>query len=229
MPSSEESLQYAQAVLEEFFPTRATAMVRVLRQRNERFATIEPWREDQVAGFIALINLAGMDLRRGYADKHLPLLGWATMSLLELSIWINYCEASDENARQFAEFADSDIKAFERGEENTATVPDAKANGLMSYATTTGVTDLAGDAGRVTEAAEKIGKGDYLKARKMLYSKFAHPTALAVKSAVSPEIEQRYRNMLFIDGAELAFQCLNAIRTYILNIFPGGIKMWPLE
>jgi hypothetical protein len=228
MPSLEESITYAQAVLEEFFPTRAKAMIRVLRQRNERFTTIEPWREDQVAGFIELVNFAGMDLKRGFNEQHLSLLGWATRNLLELSIWIAYCDASDENAKRFLEYADVDIKSWEGSSQKQAAIPDsAKVNGLASAAGTNGL-EMTGDTPRVVEAAEAIGKGDYFKTRLLLYSKFAHPTAWVIKNASSLDA-MPLREMMFIDGAELAFACLNSIRTYILRIFPDGIKMWPLE
>jgi hypothetical protein len=84
------------------------------------------------------------------------------------------------------------------------------------------VTGLNDDFKRVSEAAVEVGQGKNFSSLNKLFSKFAHPTALALNSVAVEGIEadDPLRDMFFIDGVDAAVRPLTMIRSFILQRFP---------
>lgn len=129
----------------------------------------------------------------------LPIVAWHARNLLELSIWTEYCIQSQENAVRFAVDAmrdlDDIIKRLPQDEIDAR--PETK-RWIENFESVR--TGLAGDIGSedlskpytsVRTAAAAIGKLIDYEAGMKVYSKWAHPTALAVMTGPPPGDAQK--------------------------------------
>jgi len=225
---SEQSI-IAINVLHEFFPERAQAVLEVLKRENSEAHKIEEWREVQLAKFIWTLILAASDLERAYKEKQTSTLAWLTRNLLELSVWIQFCNMSPEHAKRFRDDAVRDLYGFSQAvqslelSETGAEDFELKRSQqhLSTFAQSWGIHTLGDDYQKVSGAAEEVGRGEIFRGLNKMLSKYAHPTAWAVHSLFSVEADAELRDLFLMDGVEMATDSLTAIRNFILKSYPS--------
>jgi len=95
--------------LHEFFPERAQGLAHFL---DERMARRPDWKNGgsgSSGNFIQTLILSAADLKRAFVEKRITTLAWTTRNLLELSIWIDYCNLSEVHAKRFRDDAARDL------------------------------------------------------------------------------------------------------------------------
>src|ERR1700694_5581974 len=98
-----DAVKRSLAHLHQLFPKRALGLIHALRLTNKQYKNFPDWREEQIAKLGLMIVETAMDLGRAYFEKRITTLAWATRNLLELSIWIDYCNLSDQHAKKFSD------------------------------------------------------------------------------------------------------------------------------
>jgi hypothetical protein len=217
--------------LQKFFPKGAYQISEYLRKANSEQKVLKLWREAQLVKFIASLILNTDELRRGFAEKRITKIAWAARNLLELSIWIDYCNLSEAHAKRFRDDSARDVIGFSKAMQSIHVegygkrdkeLDDAMQAAVRLAEKALDVTGLDDDFKRVSEAANELGCGRIFSSLNKLFSKFAHPTALALNSATAKGIEADdvLREMFFIDGVDAAIRPLTMIRLFILHHFP---------
>ncbi len=130
-------------------------------------------------------------LKRAYQEEarnSAVLLAWRARNLLELSIWCLYCAKSKENARRFYEDAGRDalgiFNAFTEWGTKKGNDPEwidhitGGKQDLSQRAAADGIDSLDGPYKRVRDAAKECGLGDHFSIGYVMFSTFAHPTAM---------------------------------------------------
>lgn len=200
-------------------PSKAAWLEGQIRQMNVDRLHAEKWREEQLLGFIEVLKISAHDLKRAYEEKKIATLAWIARNLLELSVWIEYCEKSTINAKQFDGDATRDAYGWaetinklykEKSGKDNASLR-ASIDNLSAFAQAKGIPALDDDYKRVSDAATEIGLSKRFVNLNKLYSKFAHPTAWLVHTVRSVERDADMRQMFFTDGAVLITRNLQII------------------
>jgi hypothetical protein len=215
--------------LQEFFPERAKKLATYLELKNSAENKIEKWRENQLVKFIRSFALNADELERAFRQERITTLAWAVRNILELSVWVDYCNIDIAHATRFREDSARDLlgltKAIEALHfEKYGTVHAGlrtAQNDLESFATSVfGMGTLGDDFERVVKAADELGWRKRFLAMNKILSKYAHPTAWAVNAADSIEADAGFREMFLLDGIEMASASLTNIRRFILLSYP---------
>jgi hypothetical protein len=156
------------ADLHQLFPERALGLIHALRSKNKQHKKFTQWREDQIAKLGLMVVEAAMDLERAYFEKRITTLGWATRNLLELSIWIDYCNLSDGHAKKFSDDRMRDLYGLSEAAQRTfeiesgvkSTEMDRALDNLTHFAESAGIQTLGDDFKRVSDAARELGHID---------------------------------------------------------------------
>ena len=144
--------------LRKFFPERAYHLSEYLRKANAEKNILEDWREAQIVKFIASLILNTDELVGGFVQERISRLAWAARNLLELSVWIEYCNLSVGHAKQFRDDSARDLIGFSKAIQSIHTdfhgAPaqdlDSAMNRLIVFAENTfNVSDLNDDFKRV--------------------------------------------------------------------------------
>lgn len=162
-------------------------------------------------------------------DNNMQYATFATRNLLEISIWTEYCSQSKENALRFFQDAVRDINGLALASEQLFTLTmdkpplpgtlfkDAKER-LKNLGRSIGVDELDHRYLHVSAAAHSIsdetGKG-FIKLNGIL-SKWAHPTALVVRSNVLSDHAKDFAEIY----AALGFEFVMSILSDIVNTYP---------
>ena len=187
-------------------------LIAAMRVENKKSKKFPKWREGQIATLGLKLTQSAMDLDRAYMEERMTTLAWAARNLLEISIWIDYCNLSEERAKRFYDDAMRDLyglsQAVQRVVEVKAGTKDKgledKISEFAKFAQSTGIQELGDDFKPVSDAARELGRLDEFRGLNKLLSKFAHPTAWAIHIADTGGVEDGYRTMILKDGAELA-------------------------
>ena len=214
--------------LHAFFPQRAQAVVAILKRENGKANRIEIWREDQLTKFVATLILTASELERAHNERRISTIAWLTRNLLELSIWIEFCNETTEQAQRFNADATRDLYGISKAVQTLVVLDkgleDVELRGsqqrLSAFGQSLGIDQLSDDFKRVSDAAEVLGRRKVFLGLNKVLSKFAHPTAWAVNSVLSLEADTGLRNMFFSDGVAMAIDSLNSIRNFILKSYP---------
>lgn len=200
-------------------PTKAAWLEGQIRQMNADRSHAEKWREEQLLDFIEVLRISAHDLKRAYEEKKIATIAWIARNLLELSVWIEYCEKSDVNAKQFDDDATRDAYGWaeainklykEKSGKDNASLR-ATIDNLSTFAQAKGIPALDDDYKRVSDAATEIGLGKRFVNFNKLYSKFAHPTAWLVHTVRAIERDADMREMFLTDGTALITRNLQII------------------
>ena len=221
----------ALADLRELFPERALLLVQSLHASNQKEKKFPEWREDQIGRFGSLVSDTAADLVRAYLDQRIMPLAWATRNLLELSIWIVYCNLSDVHAKGFWDVAVRDVYGLSDAVRRSVELESREAGDLVktalgelsTFAQTVGIKSLRDDFKRVSDAADELGeREEFLSTNKML-SKWAHPTAWVARAS-KPAADEGCMTMVLQDGVELAMNSIITIRQVIREHYPDIAK-----
>jgi hypothetical protein len=214
--------------LHQLFPERSVMLVSALRERNKKDKKLPEWRSEQIAKLAVMVIQSAMDLEPAYVSGRISALAWATRNLLELSIWIDYCNLSDQHAKRFSDDSLRDLYGLSKAVQQTYEVESgAKSNdldralgNLSQFALTWGIPTLEDDFKRVSDAAKELGRFPKFQAANKLLSKFAHPTAWSVHVADNPGPEAGYLTMILQDGVFLALNAIITTRKIIRTYYP---------
>lgn len=225
-----EAIQSAIARLREY-PGRARELMVELRAQNDKGKKIEPWKEDQLNKFVKVLIANVAELERAFSENNVSKTAWVARNVLELSIWVQYCNLSDEHGKRFrvdgARDAVGFMNAFKEihvaalGSE-VATIDAAEADLERTVKNEFGVQSLGSAYEEVRKAAEEVGEKRFKYLNK-LCSKFAHPTAWVVGSVDWPEFDG-FAMMFLIEGTMLANEALENIRKFVLKRYPSKVQ-----
>jgi hypothetical protein len=102
------------------------------------------------------------ELLQGFNQKRIWKLAWAARNLLELAIWVEYCNASPANAKQFRDDSARDLLGTGRSIQKHVELATGKTSAELHRALSElvkmaedqfGVSDLKDDYTRVVEAS----------------------------------------------------------------------------
>jgi uncharacterized protein YaaR (DUF327 family) len=91
------------------FPGTSKEFTTFLKQQNKRSNKLPNWHVIQIENFVNALNRTAFELERARQEGRLATLAWLARNFLELSIWIEYCCASGENAKRFNQDTTRDI------------------------------------------------------------------------------------------------------------------------
>jgi hypothetical protein len=231
-PNISRSDGKALADLHQLIPERALMLVEALRVSNEKFKKFSEWREAQIRKFGIMAVETAMELERAYFERRITTVAWTTRNLLELSIWIDYCNISDEHAKRFWDDRLRDLYGMSGAVQGIVevkagakdrTLDEALAN-LAQFAQSQGIQELEDDFKPVSEAARELGRWPEFRSANKLLSKLAHPTAWAVHIVASPAAEVGYTSMILQDGVAFALNAIITIRKTIRTKYPEIAK-----
>src|SRR5258708_1080811 len=226
------------AILHEFFPIRARYLGRHLIESNKTVKVLEEWREQQLFKFIGLLSQNAEDLEQGYVENRITKVAWAARNLLELSIWIGYCNLSDAHARRFRDDSARDLlgvtkavqSLYTQGQGSPDPGLDRTKQELATFAQNVfGGNSLDDDFKRARDAAQELGRQARFLDLNKLFSKFAHPTSIALNSVVAVEADAGIRLMFLNDGVKLATDSLTTTKDEIVRHFPLPTAAAPSE
>ncbi len=214
--------------LHEFFPERAQGLAHFLERENGKTPRLEEWRERQLGNFIQTLILSAADLKRAFVEKRITTLAWTTRNLLELSIWIDYCNLSEVHAKRFRDDAARDLYGLSHAvqslevDDKGIEDPQLKQSqqNLVTFAQSWGINALEDDFTKVAAAAKELGRDRRFLSLNKLLSKLAHPTAWAVNSVRSIDADEDFRGIFLSDGVEMATDSLTSIRAFVIAVLP---------
>lgn len=184
------------------------------------------WQELQLLGFIRYVGLYASDLKRGYSSSRLDSLAQALRNLAELDVWVEFCLASEENAKQFfADMVRDTREVIEVHNKLHLHVHKVKYEGfddlfktLTDSSSKLQVTNLKEKFTPVSEAAKDIGRDLKYASLYKVASKYAHPTALLLTGKSDDQV---LMDRFYEAGSRLAYFCAINIQKTILKKYPN--------
>ena len=218
--------------LDELFPEPAVQLVEFLGKANRKHKRMEPWREKQLVDFIVILGVCSGEFRNAYGRKSMGTFAWAARSILELSVWIDYCNLSNEHAKRFYhdELRDAyqltkALESFALVQGQRSTVYKETMDALVLHAQKLGMSDPYDDFKRVSDASAEVGRKDEYAAMNKMLSKFAHPTAYAVSTIIRNDSgDTVLYDCILHDGIRLVRSSYQKIKDVTLSRFPEGIS-----
>jgi hypothetical protein len=206
-------------------PGRAKTLLDFLGRAIARENRFTFWRRHQLSRFITFVSLYAGDLNETYRSQRIDSMAMAMRNLMELSVWVRFCELSEENGKRFFDDGYRDLRdmltALQKVYRHVNKQPEARIDGLLDDMKTKApqfeVLDYDAAYLRVNEAAEKIGKQEMHSGFYKIASKFAHPTALLL--TVQEDAVGGMTDSMVEIGAKLADRCLTELDTYIRTIY----------
>jgi hypothetical protein len=128
------------------------------------------------------VDLNMYELKCALGARPIGTIAWNARNLLELAIWSEYSALSQANAKEFlldAARDAADILDIPDGLLSHGSGLRTARQGLLDKAKEDGF-DIEEDFTRVATAAKRLGRGVFFKHLNKIFSKFAHPTAIAV-------------------------------------------------
>jgi hypothetical protein len=160
----------------------------------------------QIKDFVAFNR---SELQSAYSQRPLGSVAWLARNLLELAIWSEHCAASKENAKEFlldAARDACDVLKIPDGPWLHSSLEPTRQD-LLENAVADGF-NIEQENTRALHAAQKLGRGEVFRHLNKAFSKYAHPTALAIFSA-DTDGEKALREKFFELGINLADSALH--------------------
>jgi hypothetical protein len=217
------------ALLGQFFPVRSDFLAGFLIEANNNEGTMDAWREQQLFNFIELLAQNAEDLVQGYRAQRISKVAWAARNILEIAVWVDYCNVSDAHAKSFRDNSARNllgrtkaVKMTEAQSQGTEDVERAEQQRKLDnfVETAYGVTQLDDDFTPVSEAAKELGMQSEFLALNKMYSKYARPTPISLKPVADAEADAGFRSMFLRDAVGRAADALTTIREAIAKNFP---------
>jgi hypothetical protein len=210
--------------LREVFPVRSAALNLAI-QESETAHKIPTWRAMQLVRFSGVIEHFAEDLQPAYDKQRVMTVSWIARSLLEIFVWVRWCNASEVNAEQFDKDQARDFYGYCEALHglNIGAKPELKQStdkllkGYSNHVRSQGLPDVKNDFKRVHRAAEELGEGTLFLSLNRILSKLAHPTALAMDVSLREVGMKDFRDIFFMDAVEYAIDSIQALEDF--NIF----------
>ncbi|HMD10136.1 MAG TPA: hypothetical protein VKH63_21560 [Candidatus Acidoferrum sp.] len=187
-----------QNVLSDAFPATSLALVRFLKQKNRRSQRIPWWRVRQVQNFVIALNATAFELERARREERTATLAWLGRNFLELSIWTEYCCASEQNAKRFKEDTSRDVFGIIAAIKGAVTEPELhkSADELLQRLErifNTPSFKIRDEFKRVGKAATELGREREFFSKNKLFSKMTHPTAFILNNRMTKRLRNDFR------------------------------------
>jgi hypothetical protein len=211
--------------LNDAFPEMSLALIRVLKRKNRRSRRIPRWRVRQVQNFVIALNATAFELERARREGRTATLAWSVRNFLELSIWTEYCCASEKNSKRFKEDTSRDLFGMIAAAKGAVTTPEMQqtADGILQRLErifNTQSFKISDEFKRVGKAATELGREREFFSRNKLYSKMVHPTAFIVNNKMPKRFAKRFQAAIFIDGVGLALTSMVTMIDFFMTQFP---------
>jgi hypothetical protein len=173
-----------------------------------------------------LLELSYVNHHEAFLISRPSVMAWRARNLLELSVWIEYCLKSRENARRF--YDDKMRDAFEwvsvmhslaelfPALPAAAQIKQVKAR-METSAINSGV-DIDDSYMRVNDAARELGILQPWGKMNKLLSKFAHPTAFTVLTLTQGEAESNMSDFFLMVGCLSFSGSIEEFDTYFKTV-----------
>lgn len=204
-------------MLEKRIPTELNKIKLALVDIDKRKA-YEPWRLALTGDLVDAIERNSEQLLETMDEERLPAAAWVARNLLELLVWVKYCQVSRENAWRFHEDALRDAKGLvdahakscgAMGIENETSAAIAAERLQQVASEKLGLEEIDSDFLAVSKAAKAPGVdlGDGFGPFHRSLSKFAHPTAGLVHGIThEPEACRQLQAVFTTQGVYFAAQ-----------------------
>src|SRR5467141_2484603 len=183
--------------LSDAFPGMSLALVRFLKRKNRRSQRIPRWRVTQVQNFVIALNATAFELERARRESRTATLAWSARNFLELSIWIEYCCASEENAKRFRQDTSRDLFGMIAAAKGADIKPELQkeVDNLLQRLErifNTQSFKVTDEFKRVSKAATEVSREREFLSQNKFFSKMAHPTAFIVNSKMTKRFSRRF-------------------------------------
>lgn len=222
-----EKSESALGALRNYYPDRAVRLAETVKKLNVENKTLATWREEQLIKFIEVLKCNAEELERSFAEKKAATMAWVTRNILELDVWIDYCNLSDAHAKRFKEDSMRDILGFfdaihsmvkeESGKEHPAV---KNALQLVENAMQKHFGIVDDKYLRIDHAAELLGQKKRFTYMNKMFSKFAHPTAWVVDTGDWLTGQEETCEGFLVIAVLMACGALTKIHDHILQRFP---------
>jgi len=218
----------------EEYPELLRTFLADLRSKNEKGKKIEPWKEDQLNRFGQVLADNARELKRAFTEGNISKTAWVARNFLELSVWVRYCNLSDENGKNFRLDGARDLIGlfeafktlyFEQIKNDLDGMQQATQEMEAIAQNEFGASSLGKKYLRVDKAAGMVGETKFESFNK-LFSKYAHPTAWVVASVHYEEYTQ-FAAMFLLEGTFQANKALEAMRNFVLSFYPAAQTQVP--
>lgn len=191
-------------------------------QKEKRFPE---WKERQLRAFLRYLGLYARDLRERYHANRIDTVAQAMRNLMELNVWIRYCELSLEDGKRFFDDGYRDMRdmmeALQRLDTGNYKEPKKMVEDLLvelkTKAPAFDVTDYEADFLKVNDAAGKIGTQSRHSVYYKVASKFAHPTAMLFFRSEGPDAEML--GALYDAGVRIAAECFRDLEKIVRTAY----------
>ncbi len=210
-------------------PERVVTLSNFFAKARRKAVRLPDWRVHQISSFIRYVGFYAGDLNETYRTDRLDSLAQAMRNLMELSVWVKFCESSEEEAKRFFDDGLRDFREVVEVLQKTYTkenkAPQERLDEILSavknVAPKFNISDVEASYIRVNDAAGKVGKQDMHSVFYKVASKFAHPTALLL---LMREPFAGMQDSIYEIGAKLADECLKALEKTVANTY-GDIEV----
>ncbi len=207
-------------------PDRVRTLSDSFRKANQKEKRLPGWKEYQLLSFIKYVGLYASDLNETYRANRLDSLAQAMRNLMELSVWIKYCDLSKEDGKRFFDDGLRDMREMMEVLQKLYTKvnkePQKKLGEMLIDMKTNAprfdIDDYKAGHVRVNDAAGKIGKQQAHSVFYKIASKFAHPTALLLAMQEPPR--GGVQDSIYEIGAKLADDCLTQMEKTVGTVYP---------
>jgi hypothetical protein len=199
-----------QNLMRHSFPETLLTLVAFLKRKNKRLQRVPKWRVRQVQNFAKALNATAFELERAREERRMTTLAWSARNFLELSIWIEYCCASEENARQFDGDTGRDFFGMIAAGKQTDDITPEQHHKLeeilqsLEQVLNTESFKVSDEYKKVSRAAIELGREREFFSLNKFFSKMAHPTAFVVNAKHGEKFQKYLQAAIFIQGANLA-------------------------
>jgi hypothetical protein len=216
--------------LRNYFPDRASALSHRISALNASKLVLEKWREEQLRKFIQVLKVNAEELERAHTEQKAATLAWIARNVLEIDVWIDYCNLSDNHAKRFTDDSVRDMVGFFT--TISSLIRESQINDLVLAVTA--AQDAIGKVAqhligcidekylRVDKAAEELGRRDIYVGLNKVYSKLAHPTAWLVAHSMQIHANEDICDTLFADGVLTITKALTKIYEHTMQRFPAA-------
>lgn len=207
------------------FPARAEALAAALKAHNQRTPRMPGWREHQTLKFLRALAVYAADVQAEYNLQRPDKLGATVRNIIELSVWIQYCVASEVNARTFWEDSARDlldqVKVIQATYTEANGMPEPELgliiDSLRAAAIRDGFSDVDGRFTNVRDAAQAVGVSSVFRGLFKVCSKLAHPTSLMLN--FDPQVAELL-DSLYVGGEHLCSKGVLELEVFVKTYHP---------
>jgi hypothetical protein len=216
-----------QNLMRDSFPGTLLGLLAFLKRKNKRLQRVPRWRVRQVQNFAKALNATAFELERARRERRMTTLAWSARNFLELSIWIEYCCASEGNARRFTGDTGRDLFGMIAAGKQADITPEQheKVNEVLQRLErilNTQSFKVSDEYKKVSKAATELGREREFFSLNKLFSKIAHPTAFVVNSRFNEKFQKHLRAAIFIQGASLALTSMVKLIDFFMANSPDA-------